>query len=60
MGIWRKRSLPKICKIALSDQFYSDKPFMISPERAAYIIVVNDVDKNKTSISFPFPLHSGI
>ena len=50
---------PGFVKSALSDQFYSDKPFMISPERAADIIV-NGIDKNKASISFPFPLNFGI
>lgn len=50
---------PGFVKSALSDQFYSDKPFIISPERAADIIA-KGIDKNKASISFPFLLNFGI
>ncbi len=50
---------PGFVKSALSDQFHADKPFMISPERAADIIY-HGLQKNKASISFPFPLNFGI
>lgn len=50
---------PGFVKSALSDQFKADKPFMISAEKAADIIV-NGIEKNKASISFPFPLNFGI
>jgi len=50
---------PGFVKSSLSDQFHADKPFMISPEHAAEIIV-KGLQKNKASISFPFPLNFGI
>lgn len=50
---------PGFVKSALSDQFKADKPFMISAEKAAEIIV-KGLDRNKASISFPFPLNFGI
>jgi len=50
---------PGFVKSALSDQFKADKPFMISAEKAADIIVAG-LEKNKASITFPFPLNFGI
>lgn len=50
---------PGFVKSALSDSFKADKPFMISAEKAADIIV-NGIEKNKASISFPFPLNFGV
>lgn len=50
---------PGFVKSALSDNFKADKPFMISAEKAADIIV-KGIDNNKASISFPFPLNFGI
>jgi len=50
---------PGFVKSALSDKFKADKPFMISAEKAADIIV-NGIEKNKASISFPFPLNFGV
>lgn len=50
---------PGFVKSDLSDKFTSDKPFMISPEKAADIIY-RGIKKNKASISFPFPLNFGI
>ena len=50
---------PGFVKSALSDQFKADKPFMISAEKAADIIV-KGLKRNKASITFPFPLNFGI
>ncbi len=50
---------PGFVKSSLSDQFYSDKPFMVSPKKAADIIY-KGIQKNKASVSFPFPLNFGI
>ena len=50
---------PGFVKSALSDSFKADKPFMISAEKAADIIV-KGIEKNKASISFPFPLNFGV
>ncbi len=50
---------PGFVKSNMSDKFTSDKPFMISPEKAADIIY-RGIAKNKASISFPFPLNLGI
>ena len=50
---------PGFVKSSLSDQFHADKPFIVSPERAADIIY-NGLQKNKASISFPFPLNLGM
>lgn len=49
---------PGFVKSALSDQFISDRPFMLTPEKAADIIV-KGIEKNKRSITFPFPLNFG-
>ncbi len=49
---------PGFVKSALSDQFISDRPFMLTPEKAADIIV-KGIEKNKPSITFPFPLNLG-
>lgn len=50
---------PGFVKSDLSNKFTSDKPFMISPEKAADIIH-RGIKNNKASISFPFPLNFGI
>ncbi len=50
---------PGFVKSDLSDQLRTDKPFMMSTEKAADIIVIG-LAKNKPSISFPFPLNYGI
>ena len=50
--------LPGFVKSSLSDQFTSTKPFMVSPEKAAYIIV-KGLEKNKARIAFPFPMNFG-
>ena len=50
---------PGFVKSPLSDQFKADKPFMLSAEKAADIIV-KGVEKNKASITFPFPLNFGV
>lgn len=50
---------PGFVKSALSDSFKADKPFMISAEKAADIIV-KGLQRNKASISFPFPLNFGV
>ncbi len=49
---------PGFVKSALSDQFIADRPFMLTPEKAADIIVTG-IEKNKPSITFPFPLNLG-
>ena len=58
-GIKVSMIYPGFVKSDLSDKFTSDKPFMISPEKAADIIYTG-IKKNKASISFPFPLNFGI
>lgn len=58
-GIKVSMIYPGFVKSDLSDKFTSDKPFMISPEKAADIIY-KGIEKNKASISFPFPLNFGI
>ena len=58
-GIKVNMIYPGFVKSDLSDKFTSDKPFMISPEKAADIIY-RGLSKNKASISFPFPLNVGI
>lgn len=50
---------PGFVKSPLSDQFKAQKPFMLSAEKAADIIV-KGLEKNKASISFPFPLNFGV
>ena len=50
---------PGFVKSDLSDQFNTQKPFMISTEKAADIIV-KGIEKNKASISFPLLLTFGI
>jgi len=50
---------PGFVKSALSDSFKADKPFMLSAEAAADIIV-KGIQKNKASITFPFPLNFGV
>lgn len=50
---------PGFVKSSLSDQFTAAKPFMLSAEKAADIIV-KGIDKNKASITFPFPLNLGV
>jgi len=58
-GIKVSMIYPGFVKSDLSDKFTSDKPFMISPDKAADIIH-KGIKKNKASISFPFPLNFGI
>ncbi len=50
---------PGFVKSDVSDQFSAQKPFMISAEKAADIIV-KGIQKNKASITFPFPLFLGV
>ncbi len=57
-GIKVNMIYPGFVKSDLSDKFTSDKPFMVSPEKAADIIY-KGIKKNKASISFPFPLNFG-
>ncbi len=57
-GIKVSMIYPGFVKSDLSDKFTSDKPFMVSPEKAADIIY-RGIAKNKASISFPFPLNFG-
>jgi len=58
-GIKVNMVYPGFVKSDLSDQLRTDKPFMMSPEKAAGIIV-KGLEKNKPSISFPFPINYGI
>ena len=58
-GIKVSMVYPGFVKSALSDQFSANKPFMLSAEKAADIIV-KGIEKNKPSITFPFPLNFGI
>ncbi len=58
-GIKVNMVYPGFVKSDLSDQLNTDKPFMMSTEKAANIIV-RGLEKNKPSISFPFPLNYGI
>lgn len=57
-GIKVSMIYPGFVKSDLSDKFTSDKPFMLSTEKAADIIY-RGIAKNKASISFPFPLNLG-
>lgn len=57
-GIKVSMVYPGFVKSDLSDQFISDRPFMLTPEKAANIIV-NGIEKQKPSITFPFPLNLG-
>ncbi len=57
-GIKVSMVYPGFVKSALSDQFLADRPFMLTPEKAADIIV-KGIEKNKASITFPFPLNFG-
>ena len=50
---------PGFVKSAMSDNFPGPKPFMISPQVAAKIIV-RGLSKNRARISFPFPLNLGV
>jgi len=50
---------PGFVKSAMSDNFPGPKPFMISPQKAAKIIV-SGLSKNRGRISFPFPLNLGV
>ncbi len=50
---------PGFVKSKLSDAFPGDKPQMMSPNKAAQIII-NGLRKNKARISFPFPLNLGM
>ena len=50
---------PGFVKSPMSDRFPAPRPFMLSAEKAADIIV-NGIEKNKPSISFPFPLNVGM
>lgn len=58
-GIKVNMVYPGFVKSDLSDQLNTDKPFMMSTKKAANIIV-RGLEKNKPSISFPFPLNYGI
>ena len=50
---------PGFVESDLSARFHGDKPFMISTEKAANIIL-KGLKKNKANISFPFPLNLGM
>lgn len=50
---------PGFVESELSAQFHGDKPFIMSPEKAADIIF-RGLKKNKARISFPFPLNLGM
>jgi short-subunit dehydrogenase len=58
-GIKVNMVFPGFVKSPLSDQFKADKPFMLSAEKAADIIV-KGIIKDKPSITFPFPLNFGV
>ncbi|TNF93668.1 MAG: SDR family NAD(P)-dependent oxidoreductase [Gammaproteobacteria bacterium] len=49
---------PGFIKSLMSDQFPGPKPFMLSAEQAANIIV-SSLSKNQARVSFPFPLNLG-
>ena len=49
---------PGFIKSAMSDDFPGAKPFMISADKAAYLIK-KGLGANKACISFPFPLNLG-
>ncbi len=49
---------PGFVESDVSDKFSAKKPFMMSAEKAADIII-RGIEKNKPSISFPFPLNFG-
>lgn len=50
---------PGFVESELSAQFSGDKPFMMSPDKAAAKII-KGLEKNKANISFPFPLNLGM
>ncbi len=50
---------PGFVESNMSNTFPGDKPLMISPEKAAAIII-KGLDKNRARISFPFPLNLGM
>ena len=58
-GIKVNMVYPGFVKTDLSDQLRTGKPFMMNPEKAADIIV-KGLEKNKPTISFPFPLYFGL
>ncbi len=49
---------PGFVKSSMSDQFTGNTPFLMSAEKAAHIIK-KGLAKNKSRISFPFPLNFG-
>lgn len=49
---------PGFVKSAMSDRFEGQKPWMLSPEKAAHIIT-RGLDKNHAHITFPFLLSLG-
>lgn len=58
-GIKVNMVYPGFVESPLSDQFKANKPFMLSAEKAANIII-KGLEKNKASITFPFPLNFGV
>ena len=50
---------PGFVESDMSNSFPGDKPMLISADKAADIIV-KGLEKNKASISFPFPLNLGM
>ena len=50
---------PGFVESELSAQFKGDKPLMVSPQKAASIII-KGLSKNRARISFPFPLNLGM
>jgi short-subunit dehydrogenase len=50
--------MPGFVKSAMSDELSIPKPFMLSPEDAARMII-RGLARNKARISFPFPLNLG-
>lgn len=50
---------PGFVESDMSDSFHAPKPFMITPDKAARIII-KGLKKNRANISFPFPLNLGM
>lgn len=50
---------PGFVESDMSNSFHAPKPFMITPDKAAHLII-KGLKKNRANISFPFPLNLGM
>lgn len=50
---------PGFVESDMSNSFHAPKPFMITPDKAARLII-KGLKKNRANISFPFPLNLGM